>query len=391
MPSRLQSFLLHIAILACIATGFWYLVDRGPSATSTQDMKMTTQIPAQAAAANTAIEEFQPAPQTPAPKEVATTTATKTSVKKATPQEAVIQKAPDNQAKRVLNPYSFAPIPFEAVNAITRPALVNILCKPRGAGAVLSPVSGSGVLIDPRGVILTNAHVGQYVLLAQSARINLTCVIRTGAPATPRWSAEVLYIPPLWVEAHAHEISATHPMGTGEHDYALLRITGSLDTAPLPNPFPSLSPDTREAIGFSTDQVLAVSYPAEFLASAAQYNLYPASSVTTVGQLMTFATKTVDVISLGGIVGAQGGSSGGAVVNAWGRLIALISTTSEGDTTAERDLRAISLSYVNRDLAAQTRFDLATILGGDIAAQAIEFNKKTAPRLIELYLAEIAN
>ena len=141
---------------------------------------------------------------------------------------------------------------------------------------------------------------------------------------------------------------------------------------------------------FKDDSVLAVSYPAEFLASAAQFNLYPAASVTVIGQLMTFAAKTVDLISLGGIIEAQGGSSGGAVVNAWGRLIALISTTSEGDTTATRDLRAITMSYIDRDLAAQTRFDLATTLGGDIAAEALDFNTHTAPRLIDLYLAQLA-
>ena len=381
--------MLNLATLGLIGAGFFYFLAQEPHAATVQTVATTTSVSTQTAAADIGFE-------VPPPPSLATTTSKKaaaTTLKKATTkapvQQSVAPNAPDNnQAKRIQNPYSFAPIPFESVDAITRPTLVNILCKPRG-GNTLSPVSGSGVIIDPRGVILTNAHVAQYVLLAQSDRINLSCAIRTGAPAIPRWSAEVLYIPPVWVEVHAKEISDAHPTGTGEHDYALLRITGSLDGTPLPNPFPYLVVDTREAIGFKGDQVLAVSYPAEFLASAAQFNMYPTSSVTTIGQLMTFLAKTVDLISLGGIIGAQGGSSGGAVVNAWGRLIALISTTSEGATTAARDLRAISLSYINRDIAAQTRFDIATILGGDIAAQALEFNTKVAPGLIELYLTEL--
>ena len=389
MSPRLQSFILQLAALALIAAGFFYLLNRPPTEVVVEkvDAPVATSS-TQTAAVQTSLETPSPAPAASStPKKVATTTVK--AVAKAPAQQPIVQKESDNQARRIQNPYSYAPVPFESIDAITRPALVNILCRPRGVGPIASPISGSGVIIDPRGVILTNAHVAQYVLLAQSSRVNLSCAIRTGAPAIPRWSAEILYLPPVWVEAHAREIEAAHPMGTGEHDYALLRIVGSLDSTPLPNPFPYLPVDAREAIGFKGDQVLAVSYPAEFLAGASQFNMYPASSVTTIGQLMTFVAKTVDLISLGGIVGAQGGSSGGAVVNAWGLLIALISTTSEGDTTATRDLRAITLSYINRDLAAQTQFDIATTLGGDIAAEALEFNTKIAPKLIELYLAEI--
>ncbi len=383
----MQSLALNLTALGLIAAGFFYLLAQEPHTVVVQAVATTTSV-SQTATADVGFEVPPPPPRaTTTPKKVATTTV-KAATKKTPVQQPAVQETSGNQARRIQNPYSFAPVSFESIDAITRPALVNILCKPRG-GNTLSPVSGSGVIIDPRGVILTNAHVAQYVLLAQSNRINLSCTVRTGAPAVPRWSAEILYIPPVWVEIHAKEISDAHPTGTGEHDYALLRITGSLDSTPVPNPFPHLVVDTREAIGFKGDQVLAVSYPAEFLAAAAQFNMYPASSVTTIGQLMTFVTKTVDLISLGGIVGAQGGSSGGAVVNAWGRLIALISTTSEGATTAARDLRAVSLSYIDRDIAAQSRFDIATILGGDVAAQALEFNTKVAPRLIELYLAEL--
>ena len=48
----------------------------------------------------------------------------------------------------------------EELNLKARRALVNILCTTK-RGGLFSPISGSGVFIDPRGVILTNAHVGQ--------------------------------------------------------------------------------------------------------------------------------------------------------------------------------------------------------------------------------------
>ncbi len=293
-----------------------------------------------------------------------------------------------NQVRRIVDPYSTPPVSIEAVNDMARSALVNIICTNRGGGS-FHPISGSGVIIDPRGVILTNAHVAQYVLLSESLRIDLSCVIRSGAPAQAHWFADVLYIPPIWVGAHSGEINTDKPTGTGEHDYALLRIVGSIDGSQLPAAFPYLSPDVRDGIGFLDDSVLAASYPAEFLGGIqAENNLYSATSVTTIKQLLTFATTSIDLVSIGGIIEAQSGSSGGAVVNAWNRLIGIITTTSEGTTTAARDLRAITLSYIDRDLEAQTGVSLESMLQGDLTAKVDAF-KDTALSLIQMYLKDI--
>lgn len=291
--------------------------------------------------------------------------------------------------RRVQDPYESPPLSTLEVNFATQAALVNILCSTQDAN--LQNSSGSGVIIDPRGVILTNAHVAQYVLLAQSGRTNLSCVVRSGAPARARWGAEVLYIPPIWIQEHAEDITDTNPTGTGEHDYALLRIV------PLPqnqNPFPELFPylpvDSREGIGFSGDPALAASYPSEFVGSqATQFNLYPASSITSIKKLYTFDEKTIDLLSIGGVPEAQSGSSGGAVVNMWGHLIGIITTTSEGATTADRELRALSLSYINRDILAQSGEDLATMLARDSSALARAFvDQRTT--LVDLLIEAIS-
>ena len=387
MSLRLHTLIMYAAVLVLVTLGFFYIIGRDPGEIALQNIDgPATSTPVQVAAVEASLQV--PPPPAPAAIPPKTTVAT-TTIKKAPIQAPPAQTQPDNQALRIKNPYSFPASSFETINTQTRPALVNIFCAPR-TGGTLSPISGSGVLIDPRGVILTNAHVAQYVLLAQSGRVNLSCTVRIGAPAAPKWNAEILYIPPVWVEAHADEITSAHPKGTGEHDYALLRITGSIDGAPLPAALPYVPVDVRDGIGFKGDQVLVVSYPAEFLAPSEKFNMYPASSITVIGQLMTFLTKTVDIISLGGIIEAQGGSSGGAVVNPWGRLVGMISTTSEGETTADRDLRALTLSYIDRDLAQQSRFDIATTLGGDIAAEALDFNTNVAPKLIDLYLERIS-
>ena len=294
------------------------------------------------------------------------------------------------EVSRIANPYTEPPLSSAAVNAEARAALVNILCQPREGGS-MSPISGSGMIIDSRGVILTNAHVAQYVLLSESPNIDLRCLVRTGAPATAQWTAEVLYMPPVWVQAHASEINTEHPTGTGEHDYALLLITGAVAGGNIPSSFPSVPYDTRDGIGFVNDQVLGASYPAEFLGGmAAENDLYPVSSVSPIDRLLTFATSSVDAISIGGVVEAQSGSSGGGVLNAWGRLIGIISTTSDAPTTAGRDLRAITLSYISRDLLLQTGSDLSDFISGDLSRKADDFQTSVVPELLQIYYRNLS-
>ena len=279
------------------------------------------------------------------------------------------------------SPYKTPPRPFEEVNQATRAALVNIYCSSsKGAG----PITASGVIIDPRGIILTSAHVAQYLLLQYSpvTSPDIRCVIRTGNPAREAFLADVLYFPPLWIEEHANEIRMSHPTGTGEHDWALLQITRSADDRPSPKSFPYLIPDTRELIAFTNEYVLLASYPAGFLGFyAVSWNLYPASTIVSIGQLYTFSTGSVDALSLGGNIVAQAGSSGGPATNQWGRLIGIITTSSEAEITSERELRAVTLSHVDRSMSTQTGKSLYTFLTDDIETLGKNFRNETAPSL----------
>jgi len=405
MPSRPSSFLVNLFALAVMGVALFVMLHQirpGTIANNAINIAQTATVaesPAVASSQATINASTSPsATATPkAPVKAAVVKASKTKPKTRLPSPAAsttmitpAQTAPPVfEITRIQKPYPTPPQSFDDVNVLTRRALVNILCIPQGGGS-LQAISGSGVLIDPRGVILTNAHVAQYVLLSESPEINLACTIRTGSPAKSAWIAEVLYMPPVWVDAHAAEISSSHPAGTGEHDYALLRITGSVDGSPLPASFPSLSFDTREVIGFLGDLVLGAAYPAEFVGSSnTQDNLNAVSSVSSIAQLLTFGTKTVDAISLGGVIEAQAGSSGGAVVNAWNKLIGVITTTSEGDTTAQRTLRAVTMSHINRDIQAQTGSDLTTFLQGDLAAREEEFNTAWLQHLLDMYIKQI--
>lgn len=324
------------------------------------------------------------------------TTTTKPAVATTTPKKAVNKpknapvKTRDEevpvQVTRVESPYATAPKVVSSLDATARGSLVNILCMPKGG--TLRPVSGSGVLIDSRGVILTNAHVAQFVLLSEDSQIDLDCTIRTGSPAVPKWKAKVLFIPPIWVNTHFADINSDHAMGTGEHDYALLLITSDMQGTPATAPLPFLPVDARQNIAFESDNVLGAGYPAEFVGGLiAQQSLYAVTSVSTIKQLMTFGSSTVDVFSVGSVIEAQGGSSGGPIINAWGFVIGIISTTSAGATTADRELHALSLSYIDRDMLDQTGLTLGTYISGDLQERLQGFSREIVPGLIQKYVS----
>lgn len=300
------------------------------------------------------------------------------------------QTSQEGRAVRIENPYSFGTKTPVVVDAEARAAVVNIFCRSRDPQ--LLSTSGSGVLIDPRGVILTNAHLGQYFLLDSGSAIDLSCSIRTGSPVRPTYRARVLYLPKAWVEENAPGIAERKATGSGEYDFSLLLIDSRIDGAALPATFPFLPPDTREAIGFTDDVVLVAGYPAEFLSGGAtQNNLSITTTFATIGELLTFTRRVVDVISLGNIPLAQGGSSGGAVVNAWGFLVGIVTTTSEGETTASRDLRAITLAHVDRSLTAHTGADLSSFLSQDLPGTAQLFEEAEAPALSQRLIDAIRN
>lgn len=271
------------------------------------------------------------------------------------------------------------------INETARKALVNILCS---GSSNLPSISGSGVFIDPQGVILTNAHIAQYVLLSSNSGLGMQCLVRSGSPARPAWFADVLYLPEHWVDAHAQNIRNSRPTGTGEADYALLYVTGSPDTMDRPQQFPHIAYTTKEMRG-PGQAVLVAAYPAELASSqVSRNNFFAISSMVTVQKIMTFTKNLTDVISLGGTIVAQGGSSGGAVVSVSGDLIGLIVTTSEGKTTGERDLRAITLTYINRDLRAATGKSLTQILSGNLQDDTEEFLQGTGKGLMQRVLGQ---
>lgn len=276
---------------------------------------------------------------------------------------------------------------WNKINEQTRAALANILCVSKN-GDVFQPLSGSGVFIDPRGVILTNAHVAQYLLLtggeASDEKSNLLdCTVRVGNPAVNRYNAAVLFISPKWIADNAKNLLEESPKENGEHDYALLIVTGmtNQDTE-LPFSFPFIS--LREPLlnVDTKDTFLAAGYPAGFLGGiAVQRELYSVSSFATVQSRYTFVENTLDVVGLGGNLLAQKGSSGGAVVDSAGALAGLIVTATVEGATNTRDVRALTADYIARVFKEEAGFPLYELKNANLTSLLKQFNTQIAPAL----------
>lgn len=281
--------------------------------------------------------------------------------------------------------------PASNTNDAVRDALVNIICITESAGPV-NPISGSGVIVDPRGIILTNAHVAQFFLLEHYPRPGfMECAIRTGSPATLRYTAELMFLPPSWIQDNAHKIDDTAPTGNGEHDWALVRITGSIsESVALPEQFPFLpislrTPDTG-------DQVLVAGYPAGFLGGiTVAKELYAASANARVRELYTFGSQSIDLFSIGGSIVAQQGSSGGAAATPNGTLTGVIVTSTNAPDTASRDLRALATRYIVEDFAEETGLSLSQYLSGNLTENTRAFQRNIMPTLSAALISVLEN
>lgn len=236
-------------------------------------------------------------------------------------------------------------------------ALVNIICYVR-SGSGLHSISGSGVIIDPKGIILTNAHVAQYFLLADRGA---ECTIRTGSPAIDSYEGSLIYISPIWVQANPNVLTEEQPSGTGEYDFALVAITRSATTARLPSPFFFALLATMPPL--TDTPVVIASYGAQFLnASQVRSALFPTIAFGSVKEVFTFGVHTIDVLALGGSAAAQEGSSGGGVVDASGQLVGTITTSTVSGATDTRSLNAITASYIRAEYESETGEALDTLL-----------------------------
>ncbi len=296
---------------------------------------------------------------------------------------AAVSSAPNIIPEKIIpQPIEQPAINLIELNAAARKAIVNIICVSE-TGGYFQPITGSGVIISPKGIILTNAHIGQYFLLENYPVENfLDCQIRRGDIAAVDYGAKLIYISSAWVEKNAENIILQEPKGTGENDYALLAINKSaVQGKDLPPSFSFLEPDFNFKIIPDGLTALLISYPAGFLGGISiQKDLGLVSTFAEIKKLYTFSQTepALDIFSLGGNIAAQAGSSGGAIRDTKdGKLIGIVTTSTEATSTAGRTLNAISLPSINRSFKAKTGESLESVLLNNPAESILKFFPET--------------
>ena len=261
-------------------------------------------------------------------------------------------------------------------------SIVNIVCL--SGNPSIPSISGSGVIVDSRGIILTAAHVAQLFLLQDYLGPNqVTCLVRDGSPARRAYTAEPIYVSPSWVRANPDTLSSASPTGTGQNDFAFLAITGTATSTPVPSSFPFLpltqtDPQLNEPVAIG-------SYGAQYLTSTElNYSLYPILVFGSINDRYTFDTTTVDLISVEGSAASQEGSSGGGMVDASGDLVGTITTSSLNGSISQRQLNAVTPGHMRRSFAADMGGqDLDSYLAGNSITTLIANFKNEASNLAQ--------
>ncbi len=271
-------------------------------------------------------------------------------------------------------------------------ALVNIYCT-FTTDTTIRTTTGTGFFVSEEGVILTNAHVAQFLLLEHTDVLgDSLCTVRSGSPATPLYVAELLYISPAWMNQNANLIDATSPSGTGERDYALLYVTASLNNTKLPERFAALPLFTNALTERAANgTMVAAGYPAGNPDLDTATSLLAKTATTSISELFTFGDNHVDVLALKGSSIGQQGASGGPVINKDGYVIGMIATRGDDKADGTGSLRAISIDHINRTITEETGSSLTTHLSGEIADRANIFNHTITPFLTTLLTNEINN
>jgi hypothetical protein len=280
--------------------------------------------------------------------------------------------------------------PIAQIHNSAQESVVNIICLHR-SGNTIETHTGSGVIIDPRGIVVTNAHVAQYFLLESSTNPNfMQCTLYKENLSLFGYKAKILYISPQWVRNNYTLIRDANPKGTGAGDYAFLYITSSTNAnIPKQNNLThsifSLNHKYRTG-----ENIFVAGYPGapkSYLEISQSGKLRTAN--TFISDVFTLIGNTIDIITTGVTDVAQRGSSGGGVFSG-NNLIGLIVTITP-DTSGGNKINALTTEYINRHLVQNAGFSIDELkkgdfISGDLNSKVNDFYENFVPELRNLLL-----
>ncbi len=226
----------------------------------------------------------------------------------------------------------------------SKQSVVNIFCVST-KGNMVSISTGSGVIINASGIILTNAHVAENFLIP-----NRDCVIRQGDIAVDKYKASLVYINESWLKKNAAVLFSQSARGTGENDFALLSINSKSDGTNFNSDIAHTNINTTELTEQSPgNKILVAGYPAGTLgALSLRKYLNFIADVINISNVYTLSGNSVDVFETDMSKVGQHGSSGGGIFNASNNLIGLI--VSVNDESGDSKINALTTTYISRAL-----------------------------------------
>jgi hypothetical protein len=267
----------------------------------------------------------------------------------------------------------------ESVEFNIKSAVVHIICLEK-TRSYTRMSSGSGVIVARSGIILTNAHVAYPFLFSEQFNSNTySCSIRSENIPNTGYKAELVYFPIDWLLENKEIIKDPSPIGTGENDYAFLRITTPIGPTPRILSFSHAQTSITDSDLQKNLPITVAGYP-NSNSGVFEIDTSPGLQIalSSIIDFFTFGSRTYDILQTDTNSVASRGSSGGGIFidsNLYG-VIVTTNTNSRGSY-----INALTVPYIKRDLEKDTGISFDDFINSPHEILRLRFNTTYKDRL----------